>query len=53
MSFPFGQVYMDVGIVAHATGSAYAEFNHTKVKPAIIRASNAWPKQFNVGVPLS
>lgn len=26
------QVYMDVGVVAHATGSAYVEFNHTKVK---------------------
>lgn len=22
---------MDVGVVAHATGSAYVEFNHTKV----------------------
>lgn len=26
------QVYMDVGVVAHATGSAYVEFNHTKVR---------------------
>lgn len=24
---------MDVGVVAHATGSAYVEFNHTKVRP--------------------
>lgn len=28
----FKQVYMDVGVVAHATGSAYVEFNHTKVR---------------------
>ncbi|CAM9240258.1 unnamed protein product [Ectocarpus sp. 4 AP-2014] len=29
------QVYMDVGVVAHATGSAYVEFNHTKVICAV------------------
>ncbi|CAM9827594.1 unnamed protein product [Ectocarpus sp. 6 AP-2014] len=29
------QVYMDVGVVAHATGSAYVELNHTKVICAV------------------
>ncbi|CAM9889623.1 unnamed protein product [Choristocarpus tenellus] len=27
-------VYMDVGVIAHTTGSAYVEFNHTKVERA-------------------
>lgn len=32
------QVYMDVGVVAHATGSAYVEFNHTKVRSWLFQA---------------
>lgn len=27
---------MDVGVVAHATGSAYVEFNHTKVRDRLL-----------------